>query len=353
MNIDHLVQQGWMSVPLLRPDVALGLRDALLAELKLYPGVRSDENPFVRGIPRVLGGMIKSGHASMTYTTHHIRELARPKFFEVLQQIPDDIFRTFLDYQRPNHPDELACNPDAIFVSDAKPVRVPPGAVTTSDGLWWHIDASRERSFLQASIVLDNPDGSEQFGVIEKSHLHFDLLKSGAGARMHNDWFLLNSSEIEELEQIGCRQRFMQFEPGTMVLWFSNTVHTVRPAQLLHIERPRVQTYVCFGVVPQPITERDLHMKVSAVLFGATCRHLPYPCVPEWQMNIFPNGTGPYQDVISPNNWLPWVFGANPSEDFTDDRLSVYGITREDIRGVVETWETEFDEFKMLFSKTV
>jgi hypothetical protein len=348
MNIHQLVQQGWMAVPLLAPDVALQYRDALLAELKLYPGVHSDD-PFVRGIPRVLGGMIKSGHVSMTYTTHTIRELARPKFFEVLQQIPDETFRTLLDFQRPNSPNDLACNPDAVFVSDGKPVRMPPGAATTSEGLWWHIDASRERSFLQASVVLDNPDGSEQFGVIEKSHLHFDLLKSGAGARMHNDWFLLNSKEVNELAEVGCVPRFMQFEPGTMVLWFSNTVHTVRPAQLERIERPRVQTYVCFGVLPQPITERDLHLKVSAILFGATCRHLPYPCVPEWQMNIFPDGTGPYRDVLFPRDWLPWVFGANPSEDFTDAHLSVYGLTREDVRAVVHTWEDEFDDFKRLF----
>jgi len=348
MNIDHLVQQGWMTVSLVRPDVAYELRDALLAELRMYPGVESDD-PFVRGIPRVLGGMIKSGHASMTYTTHRIRELARPKFFEVLQQIPDITFRTFLDYQRPNDVNDITCNPDAIFVSDAKPVRIPPGATTTSDGLWWHIDASRERSFLQAAVVLDNPDGSEQFGVIEKSHLHFDLLQSGAGARMHNDWFLLNQTEVRELEDVGCTQRFMQFEPGTMVLWFSNTVHTVRPAQLARIERPRVQTYVCFGVLPQPITERDLHLKVSAVLFGATCRHLPYPCVPEWQMNIFPNGTGPYRDVHFPNEWLPWVFGASPSEDFTDAQLGIYGITCDDIRTVVQTWEDDFYDFKQLF----
>lgn len=347
-NISHLIQQGWMAVQLLTPDVALHYRDALLAELKLYPGVHPDD-PFLRGIPRVLGGMIKSGHVSMTYTTHRIRELARPKFFEVLQQIPDDTFRTLLDFQRPNSSNELSCNPDAIFVSDAKPVRVPPGAATTPEGLWWHIDASRERSFLQAAVVLDNPDGSEQFGVIEKSHLHFDLLKSGAGARMHNDWFLLNAQEVEELEQVGCTPRFMQFEPGTMVLWFSNTVHTVKPVQLERIERPRVQTYVCFGVVPQPMTERDMHLKVSAILFGASCRHLPYPCVPEWQMNIFPDGIGPYRDVIMPSEWLPWVFGANPYEDFTNEHLGVYGISREDIRTVVRTWEDDFDEFKRLF----
>ncbi len=337
-----------MAVPLLPPDVALHYRDALLSELKLYPGVRADD-PFVRGIPRVLGGMIKSGHASMTYTTHRIRELARPKFFEVLQQIPDRTFQTFLDYQRPNSSNELSCNPDAIFVSDAKPVRIPAGAATTPDGLWWHIDASRERSFLQAAVVLDNPDGSEQFGVIEKSHLHFDLLQSGAGARMHNDWFLLNSAEVDELQDHGCTPRFMQFEPGTMVFWFSNTVHTVRPAQLARIERPRVQTYVCFGVLPQPISDRDLHLKVSAVLFGASCRHLPYPCVPEWQMTCYPEGTGPYQDVIFPSDWLPWVFGANPEQDFTDERLSVYGITRDDVRTVVQTWEDDFDEFKQIF----
>ncbi len=348
MDVSQLIHQGWTTVQLMPTDVALHYRDALLGELKLYPGVHADD-PFVRGIPRVLGGMIKSGHVSMTYTTHKLRELARPKFFELLQQLPDETFRTLLDFQRPSHFGEITCNPDAVFVSDARPIEFPPGAATTPEGLWWHIDASRERSFLQAAVVLDNPDGSEQFGVIEKSHLHFDLLKSSAGARMHNDWFLLNASEVEQLQQVGCTPRFTQFEPGTMVFWFSNTVHTVRPAQLDRIERPRVQTYVCFGVLPS-LTERDLHMKASAVLFGATCRHLPYPCVPEWQMNVFPDGSGPYRDVIFPHEWLPWVFGANPSEDFTDARLSIYGVTREHLQSVVDTWEDDFDDFKRLLA---
>ncbi len=315
----------------------------------MYPGVDADD-PFVRGIPRVLGGMIKSGHVSMTYTAHRIRELARPKFFEVLQSIPDEVFRTHLDFQRPNRPEELSCNPDAVFVSDGTPVRFPPGA-TAADGFWWHIDASRERSFLQAAVVLDNPDGSERFAVMEKSHLHFDLLKARAGIRMQNDWFLLNADDVHKLEQVGCSKRLLQFEPGTMVVWFSNTVHTVAPANLSAISSPRVQTYVCFGVVPKPMSERDIHMKVSSVLFGATCRHLPYPCVPEWQMNVVPpdEAFGPYRDVIFPHEWLPWVFGANPSEDFTNECLSVYGITLEDVRAVVDTWEEEFDAFKRMF----
>jgi hypothetical protein len=350
MDISQLAQQGWMTVKLMEPVQALALRDDLLNELRMYPGV-NPEDPFVRGIPRVLGGMIKSGHASMTYTTHRIRELARPKFFEVLQSIPDDIFRSHLDFERPNHVDDLSCNPDAVFVSDGKPVRFPPGATNTEDGFWWHVDASRERSFLQAAVVLDNPDGSERFAVIERSHLHFDLLKAGAGARMQNDWFLLNADEVRELEQVGCSKRLLQLEPGTMVVWFSNTVHTVAPANLRVMHAPRVQTYVCFGVVPKPITERDLHMKVSSVLFGASCRHLPYPCVPEWQMNVISpdEAFGPYRDVIFPTEWLPWVFGANPSEDFTDSRLSVYGITLDDVRMVVSTWESEFDAFRQLF----
>lgn len=350
MDVSNLVQQGWMTVPLLEPARALSMRDDLLNELRMYPGVDA-EDPFVRGIPRVLGGMIKSGHVSMTYTTHRIRELARSKFFEVLQSIPDEIFRSHLDFERPNRAEDLSCNPDAVFVSDGEPVQFPVGATNTTDGYWWHIDASRERTFLQAAVVLDNPDGSERFAVMERSHLHFDLLKAGAGARMHNDWFLLNADEIHELEQVGCSKRLLQLEPGTMVVWFSNTVHTVAPANLNVMRTPRVQTYVCFGVVPKPMTERDLHMKVSSVLFGATCRHLPYPCVPEWQMNIIPEefAYGPYRDVIFPNEWLPWVFGANPTEDFTDSHLSVYGITLDDVRMVVGTWEPEFRTFKRIF----
>lgn len=354
MDVSNLVEQGWMTVRLMEPAHALMLRDELLNELRMYPDV-DPSDPFVCGIPRVLGGMIKSGHVSMTYTTHRIRELARPKFFEVLSALPDETFRSHLDFERPNEPEDLSCNPDAVFVSEGKPVRFPPGASTTTDGLWWHIDASRERTFLQAAVVLDNPDGSEQFAVMEKSHLHFDLLKAGAGSRMQNDWFLLNADEVHELEQVGCTKRFFQFEPGTMVLWFSSLVHTVSPARLEELMSPRVQTYVCFGVVPRPMTERDLHLKVSSVLFGATCRHLPYPCVPEWQMNVIPDelAYGPYRDVIYPNEWLPWTLGANPAEDFTDARLSVYGITVDDMWSVVDTWEPEFHAFRRMLRQVL
>jgi hypothetical protein len=336
-----------MSVELMDPSQAFSLRDDLLNELRNYPDVDPDD-PFVRGIPRVLGGMIKCGHVSMTYTAHRIRELARAKYFEVLQAIPDNDFQTYLRFERPRSPEELSCNPDGVFVSNGEPVKFPRSDVTDPDGCWWHIDASHKQSFLQAAVVLDNPDGSERFAVINKSHQHFELLKSRAGARMAGDWFLLNADEIAELESLGCSRQYLQFQPGTLVVWFGTLVHTVAPAQLDIMKSPRVQTYVCFAV-PEFV---EVATKVSVILFGATCRHLPFPCRPEWQMHIFPRQfemPPHYRDIVFPHEWLPWVFGANPEQDFTNERLSIYGVTPEQMRETVENWDPEYESFLSLF----
>jgi hypothetical protein len=350
---NDLLQNGWTTIQVLNTEEAFALRDQLFDELGRLDatgdpyGRTSRRNPhFFPNIPRVLGGMIKSGHASLTRTAHEIRKLVRPHIFELLQEIPDPAFERFLDFERPAAPEELSCNPDAVFVSDGKPVRslVPTGEP------WWHIDASRERSFLQSSFVLDNPNASEQFGVISKSHNHFHTLKArqaGSG-RMHNDWFLLDEDDVEVLRDLNCIPTFIQPPPGTLVVWFSTLVHTVKPADLERMTEPRVQTYVCFGKVPRPVSTSqfrtcpEIHMKVAAVLFGATCRHLPYPCTPEWQTNIYGHVTNNmYRDVIDPHD-APWVFGTHP-HDFTDHELSVYGVTRDDVIEVVNSWTEEED----------
>jgi hypothetical protein len=354
-HVQNLLQNGWTTIQVLSTEEAFALRDQLFDELGRldatgdpYGGTRTSRNPhFFPNIPRVLGGMIKSGHVSLTRTAHEIRKLVRPKVFELLQEIPDHAFERFLDFERPATPEELSCNPDAVFVSDGKLVRAP---IETPDKLWWHIDASRERSFLQSSFVLQNPDASEQFGVISGSHNHFHVLQSrqaGSG-RMRNDWFMLDQDDVEQLAQFGCTPTFIQPPPGTLVVWFSTLVHTVKPADLRRMVEPRVQTYVCFGKVPRPVPSRErfeLHNKVAAILFGATCRHLPYPCSPEWQTYIY--GEGPavrnkmYRDVIEPSD-APWVFGTHP-HDFTDHELSVYGITRDDVMTVVDSWTEQED----------
>lgn len=350
---NDLIQQGWTTIHITSTEHAFALRDQLFSELEHLnasgnPYDMQNEklaNPtFFQNIPRVLGGMIKSGHVSLTRTAHEIRKLVRPKVMEILQAIPDDAFERFLDFERPTDVEELSCNPDAVFVSNGKPVK---SLVETPDKLWWHIDASKEASFLQSSFVLHNPDASEQFGVISKSHNHFHTLQArqtGSG-RMQNEWFLLDASDVDQLEQFGCTKTFIQPEPGTLVLWFSTTVHTVKPADLERMSEPRVQTYACFGKIHRPISSRLVHMKVAAVLFGATCRHLPYPCTPEWQTNVYGIHVSNkmYRDVIHPRD-MPWVFGTHPN-DFTDHELSVYGITRDDVIDVVESWTDERDAF--------
>ena len=364
--VDHLVRHGWATMRVTSTEHALALRDQLFSELGLLHNSgdpfgfferEAGETKFFPNIPRVLGGMIKSGHVSMTRTAHEIRKLVRPAIFEVLQAIPNDTFERFLDFERPNSSDELTCNPDAVFVSDGKPVR---SLVDTPDKLWWHIDASKEKSFLQSSFVLQNPDASEQFGVISGSHNHFHTLQArqaGSG-RMQNEWFLLDASDVEQLEQFGCQKTFMQLEPGTLVVWFSTLVHTVKPADLERMIEPRVQTYACFGKVSYPVSHRlrldgnceqlpsanrSLHLKAAAVLFGATCRHLPYPCTPEWQTNIYGIHVQNkmYRDVVDPAS-MPWIFGTHP-HDYTDHELNVYGLTRDNIVEVVEAWTDEED----------
>lgn len=358
-SASNLVRQGWTTIRVTSTEHALALRDQLFSELGQLNDSGDPRGPFrsmtapnarnpnfFPNIPRVLGGMIKTGHASLTRTAHEIRKLVRPTIFEVLQAIPDEAYERFIDFERPAQVEELSCNPDAIFVSNGKPVR---SLVDTPDGLWWHIDASKEKSFLQTSFVLDNPNDAEQFGVISASHLHFHTLQArqaGSG-RMQNEWFLLNDSDVEQLQQFGCTKTFIQPEPGTLVLWFSTLVHTVRPANLERMVEPRVQAYACFGKVPRSLkmSASFKHTKVAAVLFGATCRHLPYPCTPEWQTNVYGVGVENkfYRDVLlNPAADMPWVFGSHP-HDFTDHELSVYGITRDDIVDVVESWTDEED----------
>lgn len=352
-TVGHLEKYGWATITVTSTEHAFALRDQLFSELAhldasgdphgLQHG--STKPTFFQNIPRVLGGMIKSGHVSLTRTAHEIRKLVRPKIFEILQAIPHDTFERFLDFERPDTPEELSCNPDAVFVSDGHPVRSLVGE--TSNKLWWHIDASKEKSFLQSSFVLHNPDASEQFGVISKSHNHFHTLQArqaGSG-RMQNEWFLLNEDDVQQLGEFGCTPTFVQPPPGTLVVWFSTTVHTIKPADLERITEPRVQTYACFGKVPRSVSTQTKNMKVAAVLFGATCRHLPYPCTPEWQTNIYGVHVKNkmYRDVIVPTD-MPWVFGTHPN-DFTDHELSVYGFTREDVLNVRESWTDEEDAF--------
>ncbi len=309
-HIADLVQNGYVTIPLFTLEEAHSLKNQLFREVE---SVTSTSPPFFEGVPRVLGGMIKFN--PMLQTLHDIRKHARPKFYEVVRSLYEprpDLYERLIDFEVPSNPDELTCNPDGFFISDNKR--------DVKYKKWWHIDASREKSFIQASVVLDNPENSEEFAVIEGSHLHFDVL---AQKNPLNDWYMLDDEDITRLvDERSCRVKYMRPAPGTMVLWFSNLVHTVR-APTVELENPRVLTYVCFGKLPDSNDFMVKNVKTAAVMLGAACRHLPYPCVPELNFDILLPSEKP-REIVS---------------DLND--LSIYGLSRSDVLEAVESWIDE------------
>ena len=342
---NHLIQHGWTVINAFDQHQTEIYKHDLLTELQYY----SDDHTFFTDIPRVLGGMIKSGHLSMSRTLHSIRKNVRPKYHSVIKELPNEITQRFLDHPIPETPEELNCNPDALFVSSGIPPIFPPRAGVGSDGLWWHIDASRERTFVQSSVILDNPEGSEEFCVISGSHNYFYELQERVSDtnRMVDDWFMLDASDTQFLKDHNCEPVSMLLPPGAMVLWFSTTVHTVKPPKN-HLISPRIQIYVCFGTFTHldVDVQKDIkNMKTSAILFGTSCRHLPYPCSFDWQEKF---GGGYvhlyYRDLIYPHKLeidMPWIFGWH-SLDFTDDELSVYGITAAELKTNVQNWNQQY-----------
>lgn len=324
-TIDHLVEHGWAVVKIMDEATV----DAFVADMheELW---EFGSAPFYPEIPRVLGGMLKNWHFSMLRSAHAIRKHARPYFFALLSQGYDRL-APFLDFPCPDDEHELSCNPDALFVSSGKPVRFPPSLPTSDDGLWWHVDTDKPNTFLQASVVLQNPEGSEEFCVLDKSHRYFDAYADS----IRSDFHLLSPANLACLYERGCEPVHMRVPPGHMVVWFSSTVHTVQPFRAS--PQPRMQTYVCFATTKHlsPETMETLTMaKALAVLMGASCRHCPYPCDASYQYG----SRGMSRDYISAEELPGEFFGSNPDCDYTDAELSVYGLTRASFYDAVHRW---------------
>ncbi len=337
----HLVQYGWVVLSLLSSEQVNMYTNDIHASLHKVSGSSSQQdcNIFHSEIPRTLGGMIKTHHASMLRPVHELRKIARTRFYDFLKESDHHVF-DHTNFAIPNSEDELTCNPDAIFVSSGLHPRFPRAARehVQKGGLWWHVDTDVPNSFIQGSVVLQNPLGSEEFCVVSESHKHFDVLDDSR--RLGSDFYMLSLDDLTKLHERGCEQLSLRVPSGSYVLWYSSTVHTVKPFG--NAIEPRVQMYVTFA----PLTgirgeeRQDLElMKSLAVLLGGSCRHLPYPCGITWQ-----NGYEGYtRDLIPFDDLIPEIMFSK-KEDFNDNELNIYGLDIEIIRNSVEFWSYNWNE---------
>jgi hypothetical protein len=340
----HLIQYGWVVVSLLTTEQVRMYTNDIHDSLSFIENSQ-DCDIFHPKIPRVLGGMLKSHHISMLRPVHEIRKLARSRFYDFLQSADYHLY-DYTNFPIPNNLEDLTCNPDAIYVSSGLQPKFPRGASQNiqQGGLWWHVDTDTERSFIQGSIVLENPHGSEEFCVVSESHKHFDILDDSR--RLGSDFYMLNSQDLTNLKERGCEALSLQVPEGSYVLWFSSTVHTVKPFSSEGTS-PRIQVYATFAPTTSIVGDerKDLElMKSLAVLLGGSCRHLPYPCEITWQ-----NGNrGLYRDLI-PFEELPEIFMFSNKEDYTNSELSVYGLNVDTLRYSIEYWSKEWNEQMMSF----
>jgi hypothetical protein len=307
--------------------------NAFLEELHHALGdiFESNNDVFHKNAPRVLDGMLKTHHVSMLRVVHELRLRARTRLFEFLAQHcgkstffngSDEIQKIF-GHLRSEF--DLTCNPDALFVSS--------GEKRDLTRPWWHIDTgSADVNHLQGSVVLSNPHDGEKMYVYSRSHRHFDKLiipPESIQAKFH----MLTSEQIHTLEQNGCTPVSPNDHspPGSLVLWFSRTVHHVSGNNFTHTSTiPRVISYVCFGK-KQSLSDDELLKKTFAVLFGASCRHFPDVCDPTWQYGT----KGLRRDLIEFNELsekYPYLYGTRESDYET---LDVYGLTKKEVSYVL------------------
>lgn len=348
----HLIQHGWVVVSLLSSEQVNTFTNDIHASLHSVSGSTGSEqcNVFHSGIPRTLGGMIKTHHASMLRPVHELRKLARTRFYEFLSQADQHVF-DHTNFAIPNNENELTCNPDAIFVSSSLHPRFPRAARehVQKGGLWWHVDTDEERSFIQGSVVLQNPIGSEEFCVYSESHKHFDVLDDSR--RLGSDFYMLSLDDLTKLQERGCEAVSLQVPSGSYVLWYSSTVHTVKPFG--NALEPRVQMYVTFaplhGIRGEERQDLEL-MKVLAVLLGGSCRHLPYPCGITWQ-----NGYEGYTRDLIPFGELSSDIMFSRIEDYSDTEFSIYGLDLETVRESIDFWSYNWNEqmntWKIIFDE--
>lgn len=329
---EHLIENGWCVVPLLNEFLSEHYLIKIQNELTQIFGTEN----FYENCPRVLDGMIKTHHTSMLRSVHELRFHARSKIFEFLDPKTWSHFRDLKPlttiFQNLRHENELTCNPDAIFVSS--------GSSNNLAEPWWHVDTgSISLNNLQGSIVLANPPNCEKMYVLQKSHKFFEHLnipQQNVQAKFH----LLTKNEVELLKTLGCEPVCVNdyTPPGSLVLWFSSTVHHVTPNQ--GSETPRVITYVCFGKTDL-LSEEDKILKTFAVLFGGSCRHFPQSCEVSWQYGK----TGLSRDLIHfrEMNEKYWFLFGSRIHDYTDSNLNIYGLTKEDVKNAIKT--IEYDDW--------
>jgi hypothetical protein len=336
----HLQEHGWTVVRIMDEEKAHTYRNDILYELEMY----GQNQP-----PRTMGGMIKTHKMNMSRTLHRVRHDARAMFFHILSgEDPSNVV-----FSLPTNENELSCNPDAVYVSSGKPAELPRTTHPSHfrDNLWWHVDTDTSPSFLQGSVVLDNPFGSEEFCVMDKSHMHFTPFSPdddcGTGG------FRLFADKDIDVMSSTCPQISMRVPPGCLVLWYSTTVHTVKPVQEDLYTDPRVLVYVSYGTTKDLDKEDQCELrftKALAVMFAACCRHMCYPCEVAWQ-----SGRGTYtRDYLTYDEFvekMPWIFGTRPG-DYNDNELSIYGLTLQDIRDTImycsDYWEYDMSSWEKL-----
>ena len=335
----HLIHHGWVVISLLSDEQTNSFKN------KIHESLSNIENGgndiFHTSIPRVLGGMLKTHHTSMLRPVHEIRKLARTRFFEFLKESDYHVF-DYTNFSIPNEEIDLTCNPDAIFVSSSIQPSFPRSVCDNlqNGGLWWHVDTDEERSFIQGSVVLDNPLGSEEFCVISESHKYFNILDESR--RLGSDFYMLTSNDLKKYDENNCDKISLRIPSGSYVLWYSSTVHTVKP--FYNSITPRIQIYVTFAPIIHirgKEYEDLLLKKCLAILLGGSCRHLPYPCEITWQ-----NGIHGYTRDLIPFGELPDFFMFSKVIDFFDDNnLNIYGIDDyETLRNLIEYWGYNWDE---------
>lgn len=132
----------------------------------------------------------------------------------------------------------LRKEPVTEFVSSLDGVNVrPPVAPYYDESMrdWAHIDISRRNAMfecVQGQVVLTSTSAS--FRCSPKSHLIYEKLLIEYGTGEHNgDWCLFDAKHYEQLakkvDAVGGKWQIPIVVPmGSMILWFSSTVHSAR-----------------------------------------------------------------------------------------------------------------------------
>jgi hypothetical protein len=163
-----------------------------------------------------------------------------------------------------------------------------PVKKTQYSSKWFHTDQSYSTNDFQCvqSWITGYPinDTDATLGFLEKSHMYHEACSKNFNLEVediyyYEDYYELNSKQIEFYKNLGCTEYYIKCPAGSMVLWDSRTIHYGANPQPKHNTSSNFRNVAYISTQPKKLISKQVQkQRANAFVNGKTTSHWTTKC---------------------------------------------------------------------------